>query len=166
MPNIVELFSQLQQMDEDLIEFEFEDQAQLVNDTKEKITAYYEVRQRLLAESEQTALRAAQLKEKNEKIERQIARLDEYLKMACKAHGVTEFPGNGVHMKVISQRRVRPKFEPSDEFNFKYPAYCRAETTVKYKWDRDALITHFKQGEELAKELAEEYTTEFVRFKL
>ncbi len=166
MSTILELFGKLQQMDEDLIAFEFEEHKELLNQTREKITAYHEVRSRIMHEQEETMQRFKSLKDKYDRLGKQMERIDNYLIMACKSFDVTSFPGNNVTMKLISQKRIKPKYEPSGDFHTRFPDYCKEQMDVDYKWDREKLIEDFKRGDHFAKELAEEYTTQYLRFNV
>lgn len=166
MPTILDLFEKLKQIDDDLIEFTPEDHKDLLNDTKAKITAYHEVKSRLLCEREMTKERIKLLEDRFNSFEIQIKKLDEYLKMACKACGVTEFPGNGVTLKLISQKRVRPKCPAASWIARDYPMYCSEEIEKHYKWDNSKILADYKAGLSSVKEIAEEYTTEYLRFKL
>lgn len=162
MPNIFEMFAKLKEMDEELVEFSFEDQKDLLQDTQVKVDSYVEVRARLKYEAERVGLEIEKLKNHQQRLQKQTERLEEYLFNACKAFQITEFKGNKNRIKLIATTRYRPKFPPDSECFTKYGPYCLGD--ISYKWNRDALLEGFKIGDPLAKEVFEEYQSEYLRF--
>jgi len=166
MPNIFELFYKLKEMDEDLIEFQFEDHRELLKDTQEKIDAYYDVRSRLQSEAARIATDVEALIRKQKRIENKIARIEAYLIDACKKFDIKEFKGTRVDLKLIETTRYRPRYLPDQSFYEKWPQYCSEEIDTKYSWNREKLVADFKEGKDSAREICEEYKSEYLRFKL
>ncbi len=159
--NILELFQALDDMDNDLVEFSPDAHKDLMEDTKNKVDAYYFVLQRM--EEREEALRKIQ-KSTCEKISKVMAareRVKDYLKFCAREFNIKKFAGNDFQFSVSTRKMMEITADPEQ---FKDHALVRAET--KYRWSRADVELYFRENPKSVEGIASEKEIETIRFGL
>ncbi len=159
--NILDLLKSLDDMDNELVEFSPDAHKDLMEDTKNKVDAYYFVLQRM--EEREEALRKIQ-KSTCEKIAKVMAareRLKDYLKFCARQFNIQKFAGNDFQFSVSTRKMLEITADPEQ---FKDHTLVRAET--KYRWSRADVELQFKTNPESLAGIAQEKDVETIRFGL
>lgn len=159
-----QLLMKLTEADDDLAEFDFTAEADLIEAGRVKVDNYKYVLDKLEALE---AVYDKWLKE-YQAAKRTVAanreRLAKHLVAVLQQNGFDRFPGNQFQVAV---QRATPAVElkvsePNPQLKIKYPDYIR----VKYEWDKTAIRDGLKTGDTSAAELAALKETFYARFSI
>jgi len=158
---ILDLLQSLDDMDNELTEFSPTAHKEIMENTKEKVDAYYFVLQRF--EEREAALRKIQ-KETCEKIARVMQareRVKDYLKFCSKHFNLNKFTGNDFQFTVSTRRMLEITARPED-----FKDHPFVTETKSYKWSRPDVEAEFRANPESLAGIAQEKEVESIRFGL
>lgn len=126
-----DLLYQLNLADQDLIEFDWEKQKEMIDETKLKVDAYKYILDRYQLLIDQKKAEIDEIRSVVKSLESQQTALKGYLKYGMEKFGFQKLSGKRYTVSIQSRKSLSLAREPDTELAFKFPDFVR----VKREWE-------------------------------